>query len=92
MSCGTQERKGSNTWGEKSKFSNGGGASGGGGESPKPTRKRFGSSSEEQLARVNGSDASSPATAADIEQAKQDILREMRSELAKIKQDIIEGN
>jgi hypothetical protein len=87
------------TWGDKTS-SNGGkfgssGASGGGGngsgsESPKPSRKRFGSASEEQLPKLNGlPDGATCVT--DLDSLKQEILKEMRKEMAKLKQDIIDG-
>ena len=60
-----------------------------GAESPKPNRKRFGSSSEENLVpKVNGTEGTS---CGDLESFKQDILREMRQEIARMKQDIISG-
>jgi enabled protein len=63
-----------------------------GGESPKLSRKRFGSASEEQLPKVNGlNDSMSAIPSADLEALKQDILKEMRKEMGKMKQDIIDG-
>lgn len=55
-------------------------------ESPKPTRKQLGSSSEESLPKVNGDPGLS-----ELEVFKQDILREMRKEINKMKQEIIDG-
>lgn len=95
-----QEKK---PWGDKTntnggKFgggSSGGSGSGGGGngsgsESPKPSRKRFGSASEEQIPKLNGL-PDVPTCVTDLEMLKQEILKEMKKELAKIKQDIIEA-
>lgn len=60
-------------------------------ESPKP-RIRFGSASEETiLKQINGGDIFSLSTAVDYENLKEEILREMRNELAKAKQEIIEA-
>lgn len=53
--------------------------------SPKPTRKQLGSSSEESLPKVNGDPGLS-----ELETFKQDILREMRKEFNKMKQEIID--
>ncbi|KAG8234454.1 hypothetical protein J437_LFUL011853 [Ladona fulva] len=72
------------------KFSNG--ASDG---SPKPSRKRFGSASEESGKTGAGGEISQqstiPGSPVDLESLKQDLLREMRKELGKIKQEIIDG-
>ncbi|XP_075213474.1 uncharacterized protein LOC142319739 isoform X3 [Lycorma delicatula] len=54
--------------------------------SPKPTRKQLGSSSEESLPKVNGDTGLS-----ELETFKQDILREMRKEFNKMKQEIIDA-
>ncbi|XP_052871520.1 protein enabled [Anopheles cruzii] len=63
-----------------------------GSESPKPARKRFGSASEETiLKQINGGDSFSLPTALELENLKEDILREMRSEIAKAKQEIIKA-
>uniref|UniRef100_A0A6B2EHP2 Putative signal transduction protein enabled n=1 Tax=Phlebotomus kandelakii TaxID=1109342 RepID=A0A6B2EHP2_9DIPT len=67
-----------------------GNASGGGAESPRPQRKRFGSASEETiLKQVNGDGLSLPLTA-ELDNIKAEILREMRIEINKAKQEIIE--
>ncbi|XP_055704970.1 protein enabled isoform X5 [Phlebotomus papatasi] len=67
-----------------------GNASGGGPESPRPQRKRFGSASEETiLKQVNGDGLSLPLTA-ELDNIKAEILREMRIEINKAKQEIIE--
>lgn len=66
----------------------------GGGESPKPSRKRFGSASEEAgtlsvaAGKVNGTAEGSNL---DLETLKQEILREMRKEMQKLKSDIVDG-
>ena len=66
-------------------------ASNSGSESPKPARKRFGSIENDlDVSRVNG-DASSGATSEQLEALKQEILREMRKEMTKMKQEIIDG-
>lgn len=62
-----------------------------GSESPKPSRKRFGSASEETiLKQINGDSFSLPSSM-ELESFKEDILREMRCEIAKAKQEIIEA-
>lgn len=74
------------------KFSNGGSDG-----SPKPSRKRFGSASEESGRSIAGADGSQvagcamPGSPIDIENLKQDILKEMRKELGRMKQDIIDA-
>jgi enabled len=67
----------------------------GGGESPKPSRKRFGSASEEAggalsvaAGKVNGTAEGSNL---DLETMKQEILREMRKEMQKLKSEIVDG-
>ncbi|XP_059608057.1 protein enabled-like [Phlebotomus argentipes] len=68
----------------------GGNSTGGGPESPRPQRKRFGSASEETiLKQVNGDGLSLPLTA-ELDNIKAEILREMRIEISKAKQEIIE--
>ncbi|XP_063696294.1 protein enabled [Culicoides brevitarsis] len=64
---------------------------GNGSESPKPLRKRFGSASEETiLKQVNGEGFSIPS-AIDLENFKADIIQEVKLEIAKAKQEIIEA-
>nr|CAD7399052.1 unnamed protein product [Timema poppensis] len=65
---------------------------GSGAESPKPARKRFGSSSEE-LNKVNGMCLSEGQTTpcADLEALKQDIVKEVKREIDKMKQEIIDA-
>ena len=65
-------------------------------ESPKVVRKRFGSEvSDEHLTRphVNGvnNDDHSSVLSPDLELLKQEILKEVRRDLAKMKQEILEG-
>lgn len=60
-------------------------------ESPKSHRKRFGSASEDTLLKVNGIAEGSFVNAQEMECFKNDILKEMRKELQKIKQEVIEG-
>lgn len=81
------------------------GKSSSGSESPKPGRRRFGSTADEiDVTKLNGmaenavnnatssgGQAGSATTNAELEAVKQEILREMRKEMAKMKQDIIEA-
>lgn len=71
---------------------NSGGKLANGGESPKPGRKRFGSSSEENLVPkvngLNGGDANG-GSIGDLDALKQEIIREMRQEMSRLKQDLI---
>lgn len=62
-----------------------------GSESPKPSRKRFGSASEETILKQINGDSFSLPSAVELENFKEEILREMRSEIAKAKQEIIEA-
>lgn len=90
-SGGRNFEKGSSPTGNKSSSS--------GSESPKPGRRRFGSTADEiDVTKLNGmaeNNASgaggTSATNAELEAMKQEILREMRKEMAKMKQDIIEA-
>lgn len=61
-------------------------------DSPK-SRKRFGSASEEQiLKQVNGNEFTLPSSSSfDMEAFKAEILKEIRSEIAKAKKEIIEA-
>merc|ERR1719510_2718546 len=89
--------------GERKNFEKGSsptGKSSSGSESPKPGRRRFGSTADEiDVTKLNGmaDNAASTTSAggvaasnADLEAMKQEILREMRKEMAKQKQEIIE--
>ena len=80
------------------------GKSSSGSESPKPGRRRFGSTADEiDVTKLNGmaenavnnatssGGPASMASNAELEAVKQEILFEMRKEMAKMKQDIIEG-
>ena len=91
--------------GERKNFEKGSsptGKSSSGSESPKPGRRRFGSTADAiDVTKLNGmaenainnatSSGGTTATNAELEAMKQEILREMRKEMAKMKQDIIEG-
>jgi hypothetical protein len=86
-------------WGDKasanggkvgSSGASGGGGNGSGSESPKPSRKRFGSASEEQLPKLNGLPDGATCVP-DLDSLKQEILKEIRKEMTKLKQDIIDG-
>lgn len=77
---------------DKKQWDKSGGKLSNGGESPKPGRKRFGSSSEENLVpKVNGinSGDASVGSIVDLDALKQEIVREMRQEMARLKQDLI---
>lgn len=61
----------------------------GGSESPKPGKRRpFGSDADQGEIKVNGLDGSVSST--ELEAVKQEILREMRKEVNKAKQEIID--
>ncbi|KOC68723.1 Protein enabled like protein [Habropoda laboriosa] len=66
------------------KFSNGA-------ESPKSVRKRFGSASEDTLLKVNGVNDGAALTAQELEAFKAEIIKEVRKEIQKMKQEIIDG-
>lgn len=66
------------------KFSNGA-------ESPKSVRKRFGSASEDTLLKVNGVNDGSSLTAQEMEAFKAEIIKEVRKEFQKMKQEIIDA-
>ena len=77
-----------------------GARSSGGSESPKAPvggRRRFGSMADDlDVAKFNGGDSSagnavSAGSSAEMEAMKQEILREMRKEMNKMKTEIIEG-
>ncbi|RLU23461.1 hypothetical protein DMN91_003665 [Ooceraea biroi] len=67
------------------KFSNGA-------ESPKSVRKRFGSASEDTLLKVNGVNDGTSLTAQEMEAFKAEIIKEVRKEFQKMKQEIIDDN
>lgn len=60
-------------------------------ESPKSIRKRFGSASEETILKVNGLAESITLGPTDLESLKNEIVKEVRKEMSKIKQDIIDS-
>ncbi|XP_074028189.1 ENAH actin regulator enabled isoform X2 [Leptinotarsa decemlineata] len=62
-------------------------------ESPKSVRKRFGSASEETILKVNGlSEVSNLALApTELESLKVEIVKEVRKEIAKMKQEILDA-
>ena len=67
-----------------------------GSESPKPGRRRLGSIADEiDVSQRNGESTSTGAgggaTNTELEAMKQEILNEMRKEMDKMKQDIIDG-
>ncbi|XP_062128671.1 protein enabled isoform X5 [Drosophila sulfurigaster albostrigata] len=63
-----------------------------GGESPRPMRKRFGSASEETiLKQVNGDGLSLALSNSDLDTLKAEIVREMRLEIQKVKNEIIDA-
>lgn len=75
----------SNSASSNNKFSNGA-------ESPKAHRKRFGSASEDTLLKVNGVNDGSSITAQEMEAFKAELMKEVRKEFQKIKQEIVDGN
>lgn len=62
-----------------------------GSESPRPSRKRFGSASEETILKQVNGDGLSIANAQDLEALKAEILREVRIEISKATKEIIDG-
>lgn len=70
---------------------NNGTTNNGGAESPRPSRKRFGSASEETILKQVNGDGLSIANSHELEALKADILREMRIELNKATKEIIDG-
>ncbi len=63
-----------------------------GSESPRPSRKRFGSASEETiLKQVNGDGGLSLANPQELDNFRAEIIREMRIEINKAKQEILDG-
>lgn len=62
-----------------------------GAESPRPSRKRFGSASEETILKQVNGDGLSIANTHELEALKAEILREVRLEINKAKQEIIDG-
>ncbi|XP_053987227.1 protein enabled [Hylaeus volcanicus] len=66
------------------KFSNGA-------ESPKSVRKRFGSASEDTLLKVNGVNDGAVLTAQEMDAFKAEIIKEVRKEFQKMKQEIVDA-
>lgn len=62
-----------------------------GSESPRPSRKRFGSASEETILKQVNGDGLSISSAHELEALKADILREVRIEINKATKEIIDG-
>ncbi|KAK4873296.1 hypothetical protein RN001_015325 [Aquatica leii] len=60
-------------------------------ESPKSIRKRFGSASEETILKVNGLSDSMTLGPTELETLKNEIIKEVKKEMAKMKQDIIDA-
>ncbi|KAF5297381.1 hypothetical protein FQR65_LT01312 [Abscondita terminalis] len=60
-------------------------------ESPKSIRKRFGSASEETILKVNGLSDSMTLGPTELESLKNEIVKEVKKEMAKMKQDIIDA-
>lgn len=62
-------------------------------ESPKSIRKRFGSASEETILKVNGLNEVSGLCLGpvEMESLKNEIVKEIKKELTKMKQDILEA-
>lgn len=62
-------------------------------ESPKSVRKRFGSASEETILKVNGLSEAANLTLgpSEFDSLKNEIVKEVRKEMSKMKQEIIEG-
>lgn len=54
-------------------------------------RKRFGSASEETILKQVNGDALSLATPQELESLRTEIVREMRAEIQKAKQEILDG-
>lgn len=61
-------------------------------ESPRPSRKRFGSASEETILKQVNGDTLSLANPQELENFKAEIIREIRIEINKAKQEILDGN
>lgn len=62
-----------------------------GSESPRPSRKRFGSASEETILKQVNGDGLSISSSHELEALKADILREVRIEINKATKEIIDG-
>lgn len=62
-----------------------------GSESPRPSRKRFGSASEETILKQVNGDGLSIASEHELAALKAELLHEIRLEINKAKQEIIDG-
>lgn len=62
-----------------------------GAESPRPSRKRFGSASEETILKQVNGDGLSIANVHELDTLKAELMREIRLEINKAKQEIIDG-
>ncbi|XP_060520204.1 protein enabled isoform X2 [Cylas formicarius] len=61
-------------------------------ESPKSVRKRFGSASEETILKVNGlSEVALSIGPSEIESLKNELVKEVKKEITKMKQDILDA-
>lgn len=65
-------------------------------ESPKSVRKRFGSASEETILKVNGLNSDSVIGSlslgpSEYESLKNELVKEVRKEMSKMKQEILDG-
>lgn len=62
-------------------------------ESPKSVRKRFGSASEETILKVNGLSEAPQLSIGpnELDTLKNEIVKELRKDIVKMKQDIIDG-
>ncbi|KZC11821.1 Protein enabled [Dufourea novaeangliae] len=63
-----------------------------GAESPKSVRKRFGSASEDTLLKVNGVNDGTVLTVQEMEAFKAEIIKEVRKEFQKMKQELVDGS
>ncbi|PNF27508.1 hypothetical protein B7P43_G02882 [Cryptotermes secundus] len=84
------------SWGDKTSKKDGkfgasdGGGNGSGSKTPKPPRKWFGFAIKEQVPKQNSLPHDTTCVT-DLDSLKQEILKEMRKEMAKLKQDIIDA-
>ncbi|XP_050314993.1 protein enabled isoform X2 [Anthonomus grandis grandis] len=63
-----------------------------GSDSPKAARKRFGSASEETILKVNGlTEVAMSIGPTEMESLKNEIVKEVKKEIAKMKQDILDA-
>lgn len=73
-----------NNTSSNNKFSNGA-------ESPKSSNKKFASTSDDTLLKINGVNDGFPFTSQDVEAFKAEIIKEVRKEFQKMKTEILEG-